>query len=174
MEGVKYQYKLTKTQKSAIAQNLIDILEKDAEITKDTRIFIGDWILTGPDEKRKAFFDVWEIVLNNYTPKSTPILFRSTKRLSKNGKIASFTSHLECASRFNKLTNGYLIICETKALQDIDVISFFPLVDILHKAKSQGGWEFSYSLLDQYILEDEYIMRINLDVMYSFKWVYNF
>lgn len=52
------QYRLSNNQKNEIAQNLIDFLQKDTEITEETREFVCDWILTGPDEKRKAFFDV--------------------------------------------------------------------------------------------------------------------
>ncbi|MCQ4942881.1 hypothetical protein NE602_01490 [Bacteroides cellulosilyticus] len=51
----KFQYRLSEKQKVEIAQNLIDILEKNSEITDQTVGFIGNWILTGPDEKSKAF-----------------------------------------------------------------------------------------------------------------------
>lgn len=94
MEEV-YRYRLTQNQKGEIAQNLIGILEKDVSIDKQTKRFIGDWILTGPEEKRKAFFDVWDIVLKNYLPKTRPVLFRSCNRIGKDGKIASFTNRLE-------------------------------------------------------------------------------
>ncbi|MDI9882649.1 hypothetical protein [Flectobacillus longus] len=109
----KYHYRLTALQKNEIARNLIDILESDVQITEETRKFIGDWILTGPEEKRKVFFDVWDIVLKNYLPKSRPVLFCSCSRISKNGKIASFTGRLECARRFSD-GKGSLIICDTK------------------------------------------------------------
>jgi hypothetical protein len=42
----QYQYRLSKDQKYAIAQNLMDIVQKDAHITDQARRFIGDWILT--------------------------------------------------------------------------------------------------------------------------------
>ena len=111
--GDKSQYKLSKDQKSEIAQNLIDILQQDVIITKETRTFICNWILTDGKEKRKAFFDVWDIVLKNYLPTITPVLFRTCKRISKIDKIASFTGRLECARRFNK-DKGVLMICDTK------------------------------------------------------------
>lgn len=76
----KFQYRLTKNQKEEIAQNLIDLLQKDSEITEQSRIFIGNWILTDASEKRKAFFDVWDIVLKNYLPATRPILFRACDR----------------------------------------------------------------------------------------------
>ena len=111
----KFQYRLSKNQKSEIAQNLIDILQKDINITTQTKSFISNWILTGPNEKRKAFFDVWDIVLKNYQPTTRPILYRSCKRINKNGKIVSFTGSLECARRFGN-DRDYLIICDTKDL----------------------------------------------------------
>lgn len=108
----KFQYQLSTKQKEDIAQNLIDILSKAAMITDSTRTFIGNWILTGPDEKHKAYYDVWDIVLKNYLPQSRPVLFRACKR-RYDGRIASFTGCLESARRFSK-GNGLLIICDTQ------------------------------------------------------------
>ena len=175
------QYRLTFDQKSEIAQNLIDILQKDAEINKPTRKFIGNWILSGPQEKRKAFYDVWDIVLKNYLPTSRPILFRACDRISKNGKIASFTGRIESARRFSK-GKGSLIICDTEEVLQFESKyfkpgeyrhTFYPLVSVLKKASESGGWGFSEDLLNNYIVEDEYIMRINLGSMYTFKWIKN-
>ncbi|MEJ5245223.1 MAG: hypothetical protein WHV28_05880 [Bacteroidota bacterium] len=175
----KYQYRLTEVQKKQIAQNLIDVFEKDATIIAQTRRFIGDWILTGSNEKRKAFFDVWEIVLKNFLPKTRPILFRSCDRISKNGKIVSFTGRIECARRFSN-NKGFLIICDTKeTLSFEDTLynqgdyrhTFYPLAEVLIRAKEAGGWGFSERLLNNYIGEDEYIMKINLDHMHITKWI---
>lgn len=174
----KFQYRLSKIEKSDIAQNLIDILQKNANIDKRTVTFIGNWILTGPDKKRKAFYDVWEIVLKNFLPTTRPILFRACKRISKNGKIASFTGRLECAREFSK-GKGSLIICDTnetlKFEEEIYELgeynnTFYPISSVLKKAKKSGGCGFSERLLNNYIGEDEYIMRIDLDNMQSFKW----
>lgn len=176
----KFQYRLSTNQKTGIAQNLIDFLQKDCNLTEQSRIFIGNWILTDAGEKRKAFFDVWEIVLKNYLPTTRPILFRACDRISKNGKIASFTGRLECAKRFSK-GKGALIICDTKENLKVDELrcagqyrySFYPIVEVLKKAKDLGGCGFSERLLDQYIGEDEYIMRIDLENMHSFRWIKN-
>jgi len=177
----KFQYRLSKKQKAEIAQNLIDVLQKDSEITKQTREFIVYWILTGPDEKRKAFFDVWDIVLKNYLPATRPILFRTCERISKNGKIASFTGRLECARRISE-GRGSIIICDTKEELEFEEEcyktgeykhTFYPLVSVLIKARDSGGYGFSERLLNDYIGEDEYIMRINLMNMYSFRWMKN-
>jgi len=177
----RFQYRLSKNQKAEIAQNLIDILQKNANISEATISFIGNWILTGPEEKRKAFFDVWDIVLKNYLPTTRPILFRTCGRISKNGKIASFTGRLECARRISK-GSGFLLIYDTKETLQIEESfyklgdykhTFYPLVNVLIKARDSGGGGFSKRLLDDYIGEDEYIMRINLDDACSFKWMKN-
>lgn len=174
----KFQYRRSNTQKVGIANNLIAVMQNDVPITSETRLFIGNWILTGPDEKRKAFYDIWDLVLKNYLPTTRPILFRSCKRKNINGKIASFTGRLECARRFNNGT-GSLLICDTGELLEFEAEhyeqgfykhTFFPLVDLLIKAKNEGGWGFSEGLLRKYIGEDEYIMRVNQANVHSFKW----
>lgn len=38
----KFQYRLSKNQKCEIAQNLIDILQKDESIAEQTRVFISN------------------------------------------------------------------------------------------------------------------------------------
>ena len=176
----KLQYRLSKKQKSEIAQNLIDILTNDATITKQTQTFIGNWILTDGTGKRKAFYDVWDIVLKNYLPETRPILFRSCGRAS-NGRIASFTGRLECARRFGE-GKGSLIICDTKEMLQFEEEfhkpgeykhTFYPLITVLQKAKNGGGWGFSESLLRRFDGEDEYIMRINLGHMSYLKWMKN-
>jgi hypothetical protein len=177
----RFQYRLSNEKKSEIAQNLIDILQKDANINSDTRVFIGNWILTGPCEKRKAFFDIWDIVLKNYLPTTRPILFRACQRNSNREKIASFTGRLECARRFSQ-GKGSLIICDTKELLDYEDEyykvgeyrhTFYPLVNVLLKAKDLGGCGFSDRLLNDYIGEDEYIMRTNLGRTHCLKWSKN-
>jgi hypothetical protein len=179
--GDKFQYRLSKDQKNEIAQNLIDILQQDVNITKETRSFICNWILTDGKEKRKAFFDVWDIVLKNYLPTIRPVLFRACERISKMDKIASFTGRLECARRFNKY-KGVLMICDTKESLKFEEEfysvgeykhTFYPLVNVLVKARDSGGCGFSERILNDYIGEDEYIMRINSESMYSFRWIKN-
>mgnify|MGYP000776588475 CR=1 FL=1 len=59
----KFRYRLSGNQKIEIAQNLIDIMEKGSGITERTITFIDNWIRTGPAEKGKAFFDVWDLSL---------------------------------------------------------------------------------------------------------------
>ncbi|MBD0824446.1 hypothetical protein [Aestuariibaculum marinum] len=172
-----FQYRLTKSEKREIAQNLIEILQKDAEIKQQTSIFISNWILTASNEKRKAFFDVWEIVLKNYLPSERPILFRSCQRVSKKNKIASFTGRLECAKRFSD-GKGTLIICDTNETLKFEEFSkadnytksFYPLFRVLIRAKNSGGSGFSERILNDYIGENEYIMKIDMENMQGLKW----
>jgi len=177
----KFQYRLSEKQKAEIAQNLIDILQKNSEITEQTRNFISNWILTVSNEKRKAFFDVWNIVLKNYLPETRPILFRTCDRISKNGKIASFTGRIECARKMSG-GKGSLIVCDTKETLLLEEKyyqpgqyrhTFYPLVSVLEKAKVCGGCGFSERLLNDYIGEDEYIMRIDLENTHSLRWIKN-
>lgn len=174
----KFQYRLSEDVKAAVAQNLIDFLEKDVDITEQSRRFICNWCRTGPDEKRKAFFDVWDLVLKSYLPAITPILFRACEKVGKNGTIASFTGRLECARRFSG-GEGFLLICDTKeTIQFIDKFykigkykhTFYPLVNVLKKAKNSGGCGFNERFLNEFIGEDEYIMRINLEYSHSLRW----
>jgi hypothetical protein len=176
-----FQCRLSNKQKSEIAQNLIDILQKDTNLSKQTIGFIGNWILTGPEEKRKVFFDVWDIVLKNYLPTTRPILFRACGKLSKKEKIASFTGRLECARKFSE-GKGSLIICDTKEILEFEEKlykpgdykhTFYPLVSVLIKARDSGGCGFSERILNDYIGEDEYIMKVNLGNMHCFKWMKN-
>lgn len=177
--GDKLQYKLTGKQKREIAQNLIDILEDIANINTDTVTFICNWILTQSDEKGDVFFDVWDIVLKNYLPTTRPILFRACEKISEKNKIASFTGRLECARKFSK-GKGYLIICDTnETLEFTEKFynpgdykhTFYPLSSVLKKAIQTGGSGFSKDFLNEYIDEDEYIMKVNLGNMNCFKWM---
>lgn len=176
-----FHYRLSNDQKHEIAQNLVGILKNDENIKEQTRAFIIEWIRTDSKGKRKAFFDVWDIVLKSFLPATSPILFRACDRISKNGKIASFTGRFECAKKFSK-GKGSLIICDTKeTLAFEDTFhrvgeykhTFYPLVDVLVKAKNGGGWGFSENFLDNYIGEDEYIMRVNLGRMHCVRWKKN-
>ena len=98
----EFQDKLSQDDKSHIAQNLIDILQKDTGLIKETKRFISHWILSGPEEKTKDDFDIWDIVLRNYLPKTRPVLFRACDIINKKGKILSFTGRLECARRISQ------------------------------------------------------------------------
>lgn len=172
-------YRLSKERKIAIAQNLIDILEKDVEISEDTVTFVHKWLTTGYDGKRKAFYDVWDIVLKTYLPTTRPILFRACGRISSNDKIASFTGRIQFASRYSRGI-GVLVICDTretlKYKEDFCKpgeyrYSFYPLTEVLIKWKAAGWSGLSKEFLSMYIEADEYIMRTNSGNMHNLKWM---
>lgn len=174
-----FQYRLSENQKNDIAQNLIEILQDDADIADETSTFISNWLRTGPEEKRKAFYDVWDIVLKNYLPTSRPILFRSCRRMYKKNKISSFTGRLECAKRFGQ-NKGVLVICDTEETLKFEdefykpgnyVHTFYPLVSVLKKAKKSGGSGFSERILNEFIGEDEYIMRYDSENMNNLRFI---
>ena len=114
------RYRLTAKQKEEVAQNLIDILDSNSEITALTRDFVYTWVRRPDGQgKEKAFSDVWDIVLKKYMPGTRPVLFRSCNRRSGNGKIESFTSSFDCAKRISE-GKGALIICDTKESLRVD------------------------------------------------------
>lgn len=174
---MKDYYKLTAIKKEEIAQNLIDIFEKDIIPSADTITFICNWVYTDRSEKFKAYYDVWDIVLRNFIPKTKPILIRSIARKSRSEYIASFTNTAYSAVRFGE-KKGYWIICDTKdCLPSLEINkgkyrnTFYPLSDVLKKAKANGGYGFSDRFLRDYSGEDEYIMKIDFSVMQLLKYI---
>lgn len=93
-------------------------------------------------------------------PKIRPVLFRSSSRIYKHDRISSFTSSLECADKFAK-NKGYLIACNTDEYLELEedifkikgyyVKSFYPIFEVLKKAKENGGWGFSEDFFLVYI-----------------------
>lgn len=169
-------YRLSQQKKEAISRNLVDFMESDKELSRDAATFIGNWILTDVKEKPKAFFDVWDLVLENYLPTTHPMLYRSCKR-REDGKIRSFTGQIYCAHRFSE-DQGFLLICNTEDTLRFPELqkrgeyqhTFFPISELLKKESQLPNCKFSKRLIDDYVKEDEYIMRVNLGWMYSCKW----
>lgn len=171
-------YRLSSQKKQEIAQNLIDILDGDIDPLLETITFIDKWICSDRSEKFKVYYDVWEIVLRNFIPTTKPILIRSISRKSKHEYIASFTNSAYSAVRFGE-GKGYWIICDTKdCLPSLKINkgkyrhTFYPLSNVLKKAKEKGGWGFSERLLREYGGEDEYIMKIDFTVMQLLKYIH--
>lgn len=172
----QYRYRLTHTQKTSIAQNLIRAISSREPLSKESATFIVEWILTGPEDKVKAFYDVWDIVLKNYLPDTRPVLFRACSRRC-DGKIASFTGKLETARRFSE-GKGLLIICDTKdtlSTSNLDTPgayrhTFFPITQLVELDYKSEKPRIRQSIYERYKGEDEYIMRINRGTMHTFKW----
>lgn len=158
-------YSLSEENQILVAKNLIDIDQNDGEIKIETIAFIGNWILTDHTEKCKTFYKVWDYVLKNYTPSKKLILFRSSKILPKNNSIKSFSSSYSTVTNFCLMNNHeFITIFDTNELN----IPYYPIVDVLLKAKERGDKRISNHLYS-YICEAEYITRFNNNVMESFK-----
>lgn len=172
-------YRLSQEQKENISGNLVAFMESKEDLSQDSADFIIMWIKTGSEEKTKAFYDVWDIVLKNYIPQTRPVLFRSCTRIIDD-KIVSFTGSIYCAHRFSK-GKGLLLICDTN-----DVLlsvsygnglkrgeyqnTFFPIAELLKKEAKSAKPKFHERTISEFSKEDEYIMRVNLCGMYPCKW----
>lgn len=70
----KLKYRISSPQKSEIAFNIVKRMNSDEKLNNQSVGFIKNWIKTGHDEKTKAYYDVWDIVLKNYMPQTRQIL----------------------------------------------------------------------------------------------------
>ena len=163
--------------KERIAKNIIAFMGDGTPLTKESKSFIYTWVRQ-PDGngKSKSFYDVWDIVLQNYLPKERPVLFRACTRLS-NRPIQSFTGTISAAKRLSTERPGHLLICDTKEYLQFEAKnavkherSFFPLREFVDKAMDCSGPHFSESFYEMCKKEDEYIVRVNLNWMYDLKW----
>lgn len=166
---------LNKKKVDLISKNLVLFMKSDALLSQDSANFIANWILSGPEEKNRMCYDIWDNVLKNYMPDKYPVLYRSCNRRT-NGKIASFTGDIYSAYRFSD-GKGLLLICDTSKFmyeqlknQGEYKHTFFPIAELLKKEAKSENCKFSERLIDNYIKEDEYIMRVDLGSMYSCKW----
>lgn len=169
----EFSYRLSPDQKTEIARNLIGVMEHGEPVHDKTACFVGNWILTSGEEKRKAFFDVWDIVLKRYCPTTRPILFRSCSR-PVDGRISSFTGSLACAARMRH-GRGLLLACDTAPALEYDRQfrapgnyrhTFYSVAELLRIARDSGNPIVS----DSYLGEDEHIMRVDTGNMRVFKW----
>lgn len=168
--------KLSHNEVESISQNLINFMKTDEELSHEAATFIKNWILSDAKEKTKAYYDVWDLVLKSYMPTYRPVLYRSCKR-REDGKIASFTGRIYCAQRFSE-GKGFLLICDTEEILRFPEIqkrgeyrhTFFPISELLKKELQSRNCKFSKRLIDDYAKEDEYIMRIDINWMFSCKW----
>jgi len=169
--------RVSSKQKAEIAESLICALTTDAPLSRKAGSFVTEWVMSGPEEKYKAFFDIWGMVLSGYMPTTRPVLYRSCLR-RMDGKIASFTASINSAEKFSE-GRSFLLICDTKL--PLDVIprqkqgeyqhTFFPLTELFQREARKPDSPLSHRFLENYTKEDEYIMRIDLNWMYSLKWI---
>ena len=173
------RYRLTQHEKESIGKNFIAFMESSAPLSGASVTFIVNWICSGPEEKTKAFFDVWDFVLRNYMPAPPrPVLFRSCNRIVDE-KITSFTGNFQSFQRFSQ-GKGLLLICDTKELLPLGFPNprpqgqyrntYFSISELLKKEAESPNCQFTDRLIKDFVGEDEYIVRINLNLMSSFKW----
>ena len=151
-------------------------MTEDIPLESESVSFVYNWVMTGAQEKTKAFYDIWDIVLTKYLPKERPILFRSCNRLSKRN-IQSFTGTIRAAEKFSNHRKGHLLICDTKEYLQFEKEhtitherSFFPLCEFIKKGAENPKKYFSQRFYNQYKGEDEYIVRVSQNYIYDLKW----
>lgn len=159
-----------------IANNLIAYMRDEAPLEEKTIGFICNWVKSDAKGKAKADYEVWDYVLKHYLPNERPILFRSCPRIT-NKSIQCFTGRIYVAERFSENHKGHLLICDTaeylRFVNSADTEyerSFFPLCECIRKGYHDDNHYFSQAFYDEYIKEDEYIVRVNNNWLYDLKW----
>lgn len=163
--------------KYRISQNIIAFMLEGTQLTRESQSFIYTWVRQPDGNGRsQSFYDVWDLVLQNYLPQDRPVLFRACTRLS-NRPVQSFTGTISAAQKLSRERPGHLLICDTKEYlynENETTVphkhSFFPLHECVEKAMDNSVPAFSRSFCDMCHKEDEYIVRVDLDWMYDLKW----
>lgn len=156
---------MTRQEKEDIAHSLLNGITTKKNISKKAALFITDWIMSGPEEKNKDDYDIWGIILEVYEPIEFPTLYRTTTKFNE-GKIESYTGRLLCANKM-KEEEDYLLIVETKKFEFLnnnrfssdEKCIFFPIGRLLKNESQLVKTNFTKSVIDKYVKEDEYIMR---------------
>lgn len=168
-------FRASQKTKERIANSIIDFMNGKSPLLPEVKTFIVNWVMTGPEEKSKAYFDIWAIVLKNYLPEERPVLFRSCTRLSKR-PIQCFTGRIRCAERFSDGHGGHVLVCDTKEYLQFETEdtehkhSFFSVYDLVRRDLASENPQFTQKFYDDYSGEDEYIVCVDLDWMYDLKW----
>lgn len=172
MFDLEKPYRRGAKRKEAIAKNLIDFMESKAALSEDSAEFIYSWVRGG--RRNKTHYDIWEMVLNEYNPVSRPTLYRSCKKIKN--RPSSFTGSIYCAKKFSN-PGDFLIICDTeRAILKCSHPgknfhnAFFPLAELVKKEAESPNCKFEEGIIKQVKEEDEYIMMVDLGVMYSCRW----
>lgn len=55
----RYLFRATEQEKQSIADNIVGFTNGTGNLSKEAYSFVLNWILTGPNEKTKAYFDIW-------------------------------------------------------------------------------------------------------------------
>ena len=164
--------------KERIAKNIIAFMVEGTPLIKESKSFIYTWVRQPDGNGRsKSFYDVWDLILQDYLPKERPVLFRSCVRPTDR-PIQSFTGNIAAAKRFSKERFGHLLICDTEEILCFEdesaamhEFSFFPLRKCVENAMNCSTPCFSESFYEMCKKEDEYIVRVNQNWLYDLKWV---
>lgn len=174
----RFIFRATEREKESIADNIVGFMKDTCDLSKESEHFICNWIGIGPYKNGKAYYDIWNRILDRYVPVQRPILFRSCRRVVKR-PIQSFTGSMDTASRFSEGHTGHLLICDTKEYMrylefDSEPVvyrrNFFPICDLVRKDVFSRNPHFSQKFYDDYQGEDEYIVRVELSHLYDLKW----
>lgn len=109
----RFLFRATEREKQSIADSIIGFMNDTCDLSKEAAGFISNWVLTVPDEKTKAYFDIWNKILDCYLPAERPILFRSCPRVTHN-PIQSFSGSMLAVERFSEGHKGHILVCDTK------------------------------------------------------------
>ena len=173
----RFLFRATEQKKQSIAENITGFMNGTYDLSEEAAGFISNWILTGPDEKTKAYFDIWNKILDSYLPTERPILFRSCLRLSRN-PIQSFSGRISAVERFSNGHKGHVLVCDTNEYmrylgfqkESVFQRNFFPVYTLVEKDISTATPHFSQMLYEHYKGEDEYIVRVDYAYLHDLKW----
>lgn len=169
---------MKKADKRKIAECLIKAIETGVAVDARTHTFVVNWICSGPEEKNQDMQDIWNMVLKNYYPKERPVLFRATDYIN-DGKIESYTGRIGVAELFLRQCgeDAKLLICDTGDCIVPEYIrgrgdyrgTFFPLGKLLENEMRLEDSLFVKNFMRQYIGEEEYIMRTEINSLAMYK-----
>lgn len=173
----RFLFRATEKEKQSIADNIVGFMNDTCNFSEEAKNFISNWILTGPDEKTKAYFDIWSKVLDRYLPTKRPILFRSCLRVSCK-PIQSFSGSMSAVEKFSEGHKGHVLVCDTKEYmkylnlekEHIYKRNFFSIYDLILKDISSSTPHFRQEFYEKYKGEDEYIVRVDLGHLYDLRW----
>lgn len=173
----RYLFRAGERKKQSIASNIVNFMNDDCSLSKEAARFISDWVLTGPEEKTKAYFDIWNKILDSYLPTERPILFRSCLRVSHRS-IQSFSRSMSAVERLSEGHKGHVLVCDTKEYMrylNFEKRSgynrnFFPVYELVEKDLASSTPHFTQKFYNEYKGEDEYIVRVDLNCLYNLKW----
>lgn len=173
----RYLFRATEPEKQSIADNIVGFMNNTCGLSQKAYSFILNWIKTDSKDKTKAYFDIWNKILDRYVPAERPILFRSCPRVT-HSPIQSFSGNMLTVEKFSEGHKGHVLICDTKEYMSylhfekelVCKRNFFPIYTLIRKDLASSTPHFSQAFYEAYKGEDEYIVRVDLNHLYDLKW----